>query len=125
MNHAVVFLKKHIKDLEKALVKERKKFDYPHSEAFRKEYARLLDETMNFEQLKEIEKIKDPEKSIKALEILKKENGEKEARLKEMRKLSEYWHNTDNIDKHTDRVVELERNIRDCQTALMFIPKGV
>lgn len=105
MNHAVVFLEKHIKDLEKALVKEREKFDYPHSEAFRKEYARLLDETMNLEPLKE--------------------NGKKEARLKEMRKLSEYWHNTNNIDKHTDRIVELERNISDCQIALMFIPKGV
>ena len=66
MNHAVVFLKKHIKDLEKALVKEREKFDYPHSEAFRKEYVRLLDETMNFEQLKEIEKNKRSGKSFKS-----------------------------------------------------------
>ena len=121
-NEAIIALKIHIKKLEKQKRDLNKKFDYCHSKEFQEERSRLVKESLSMDRLKEIEKMPDAAKALKALDELKKRNKAIDKRLDEMKKLSDYW-TIENIEKNTDKISEIERKIKQCEIAMMFVPK--
>lgn len=121
-NEAIIALKIHIKKLEKQKRELNKKFDYCHSKEFQEERSRLVKESLSMDRLKEIEKMPDAAKALKALDELKKRNKAIDKRLDEMKKLSDYW-TIENIEKNNDKIFEIERKIEQCENAMMFIPK--
>lgn len=121
-NEAIIALEIHIKKLEKQKRELNKKFDYCHSKEFQEERSRLVKESLSMDRLKEIEKMPDAAKALKALDELKKRDKAIDKRLDEMKKLSDYW-TIENIEKNNDKIFEIERKIEQCEIAMMFIPK--
>lgn len=121
-NEAIIALKIHIKKLEKQKRELNKKFDYCHSKEFQEERSRLVKESLSMDRLKEIEKMPDAAKALKALDELKKRNKAIDKRLDEMKKLDDYW-TIENIEKNNDKIFEIERKIEQCEIAMMYIPK--
>ena len=121
-NEAIIALKIHIKKLEKQKRDLNKKFDYCHSKEFQEERSRLVKESLSMDRLKEIEKMPDAAKALKALDELKKRNKAIDKRLDEMKKLSDYW-TIENIEKNNDEIFKIERKIEQCKIAMMFVPK--
>ena len=121
-NEAIIALKIHIKKLEKQKRDLNEKFDYCHSKEFQEERSRLIKESLSMDRLKEIEKMPDAAKALKTLDELKKRNKAIDKRLDEMKKLSDYW-TIENIEKNTDKISEIERKIKQCEIAMMFVPK--
>jgi hypothetical protein len=123
-NEAIIALKIHIKKLEKQKRDLNKKFDYCHSKEFQEERSRLVKESLSMDRLKEIEKMPDAAKALKALDELKKRNKAIDKRLDEMKKLSDYW-TIENIEKNNDEIFKIERKIEQCEIAMMFVPKWI
>lgn len=121
-NEAVVILKAHIKKLENQKAALDQKFKRCHTKEFLDEMSKLRYETLSLNALKEFEKIKDPHEFSKAFNAYKKRQNFVKKKLAQMEEEFAYW-TCETIEKNNDKIAAINLKIKQCEQAIMFVPK--
>lgn len=121
-NEAVVVLKAHIKKLENQKAALNQKFRRCHTKDFLDEMSKLRHETLSLDALKEINKIKDPHELLKDLNAYEKRWNFVKKKLAQMEEESNYW-TCENIEKNNNEIAAIDLKIKQCEIAIMFVPK--
>ena len=98
------------------------KFKRCHTKEFLDEMSKLRGETLSLDALKEMDKIKDPHELSKALNAYKKRQNFVKKKLAQMEEEFAYW-TPENIEKNSNEIGAIDLKIRQCEQAIMFVPK--
>lgn len=121
-NEAVVVLEGHIKKLENQKAALDQKFRRCHTKEFLDEMSKLRHEILSLDALEEMNKIKDPHELSKALNAYKKRQNFVKKKLAQMEEEFAYW-TCENIEKNNDEIAAIDLKIKQCEQAIMFVPK--